>query len=293
MLLLIDSEKLPENYRWRDFVKLHGRDVQQVSERTSADSIEKALSINGQPISLKIQLDEAHQSYSVMVSDNLSDTEQSELIASAQNMLGVNQEIEAFERVFIQHPEIGHTLQTQKGLRVPQSSSFYEALTWAIIGQQINLNAAIALRRKLIQLVGLRQAKGLLCYPEAQHIASMPLEQLLSIGMSNNKAQALITVSQKILSHALPVTEWLNTKPIEEIREQLLAIKGIGPWTVNYTLLRGLGWLDGSLHGDVAVRSKLTNLLGKTDNISEKAARDWLSQFSPWRALVAAHLWEI
>ena len=165
MLLLIDSEKLPENYGWRDFVKFHGRDVQQISKRTSADSIEKALSINGQPIRLKIQLDEAHQNYSVMVSGNLSDTEQSELIASAQNMLGVNQEIEAFEQAFIQHPEIGHTLQTQRGLRVPQSSSFYEALTWAIIGQQINLNAAIALRRKLIQLVGLRQAKGLLCYP--------------------------------------------------------------------------------------------------------------------------------
>lgn len=35
-----------------------------------------------------------------------------------------------------------------------------------------------------------------------------------------------------------------NTLPVEEIREQLMAIRGISPWTVNYALLRGFDWLD-------------------------------------------------
>ncbi len=57
------------------------------------------------------------------------------------------------------------------------------------------------------------------------------------------------------------------------------------------TLLRGLGWLDGSLHGDVAVRGALQALLDVPERIDEKRARTWLEPFSPWRALVAAHLW--
>ena len=79
--------------------------------------------------------------------------------------------------------------------------------------------------------------------------------------------------------------------PIDTLRERLLDIRGIGPWTVNYTLLRGFGWLDGSLHGDVAVRHGMQILLDSPDKISEKAAQQWLAEFSPWRALLAAHLW--
>ena len=77
---------------------------------------------------------------------------------------------------------------------------------------------------------------------------------------------------------------------MQQIEQQLLAIKGIGPWTLNYCLLRGYGWPDGSLHGDVAVRRAI-GLLQKEEKPDAAAARIWLDQFQPWRALVAAHLW--
>jgi DNA-3-methyladenine glycosylase II len=72
---------------------------------------------------------------------------------------------------------------------------------------------------------------------------------------------------------------------------QLLAIKGIGSWTVNYALMRGLGYADCSLHGDVAVRSAIQALLKSEEKISQSAAEQWLAQYTPWRSLVAAHLW--
>src|SRR3546814_5940217 len=83
----------------------------------------------------------------------------------------------------------------------------------------------------------------------------------------------------------------LQAPSIEGLRERLLAIRGIGPWTVNYTLLRGYGWLDGSLHGDVAVRHGIEALLSTPDKLNEKQAQACLEEFSPWRALLAAPLW--
>src|SRR3546814_18227053 len=77
----------------------------------------------------------------------------------------------------------------------------------------------------------------------------------------------------------------LQAPSIEGLRERLLAIRGIGPWTVNYTLLRGYGWLDGSLHGDVAVRHGIEALLSTPDKLNDKQAQAWLEEFSPWRAL--------
>ena len=74
-------------------------------------------------------------------------------------------------------------------------------------------------------------------------------------------------------------------------REMLVGIRGIGPWTINYTLLRGFASVDGSLHGDVAVRRGLQKLLGRSEKIDADEAEAWLARFTPWRALVAAHLW--
>ena len=82
----------------------------------------------------------------------------------------------------------------------------------------------------------------------------------------------------------------LTPELAQTIEDSLLAIKGIGPWTVHYALLRGFGWLDGSLHGDVAVRNALARLLD-LPAVSQNDAEQWLAAFAPWRALVAAHLW--
>ncbi|MEK7779610.1 MAG: AlkA N-terminal domain-containing protein, partial [Pseudomonadota bacterium] len=60
-------------------------------------------------------------------------------------------------------------------------------------------------------------------------------------------------------------------------------------WAI--VLLRGFGWLDASLHDDIAVRRGLQKLLASPNKMSEKQVQQWLEQFSPWRALVAVHLW--
>ena len=125
----------------------------------------------------------------------------------------------------------------------------------------------------------------------AERARDVYAESLRAAGFSATKAQTLITVSAKVLSGELPLDAWQENMPIDTLRERLLDIRGIGPWTVNYTLLRGFGWLDGSLHGDVAVRHGMQILLDSPDKISEKAAQQWLAEFSPWRALLAAHLW--
>jgi len=101
-----------------------------------------------------------------------------------------------------------------------------------------------------------------------------------------------MALGRDVAAGHLPLQAWTTAAAAaEQIREQLLRVGGIGPWTVDYTLLRGYGWLDGSLHGDAAVRRKLQRLLGQTTKLTDAFTRGWLAEFSPWRALLAAHLW--
>ncbi len=213
------------------------------------------------------------------------------LRAQSRRMLGLNQPVAAFEHHFRNHPQLGRLIERNRGLRVPLAATPFEAISWGIIGQQISLDAAIAVRRRFIQTVSRQHAGGLWCYPDAATVAGLSEAPLRSAGLSAAKARSLLEVGQRMAAGSLPLDEWLDDPPVDSIREQLLAIRGIGPWTVNYALLRGYGWLDGSLHGDLGVRRNLQSLLGRQQLVSEAETRQWLAGFAPWRALVAAHLW--
>ena len=206
-------------------------------------------------------------------------------------MLGLTQGIKIFEERYRDHPQLGILIAQQPGLRIPVTATPFEALIWGVTGQQISVSAAVSLRRKLIGATNIRHSCGLLCHPDASQIRALREERLRQAGFSTTKARTLLTLSALVADDELPLDVWVETLPADVMREQLEAVRGIGPWTVNYSLLRGFGWLDGSLHGDAAVRRGLQTLLDAPDRISEEDVKSWLAQFSPWRALVGAHLW--
>lgn len=289
---------LPGDFRPADSLTFFRRDPQEIAERVTAHGLHKALLWRGQPACLSVDFRGA-QAHVRLARDGVcpepgNGAEENALRHMVRRMLGLDQDLDGFMAGFGQHPELASLLAQQRGLRVPATATPFEALAWAITGQQISVAVAVALRRKLIQAGGQVHSSGLFCHPDAASLTSLSFAELREMGFSTAKAQALLSLAEQVAAGELPLDEWaqqLDAERVELIRSRLLAIKGIGPWTVNYALLRGFGWLDGSLHGDVAVRRSLQNLLGKTEKPDEKFTQHWLTQFSPWRALVAAHLW--
>ncbi|WP_350283799.1 3-methyladenine DNA glycosylase 2 [Nitrosomonas sp.] len=284
---------LPTDYQLQDILSFHVRDAQAVAEAVYANHLHKGIIWQGSPACLALRFLSQGAEIELSIDHPLASLEVDELSTLAVRMLGLNQPIDVFEESLGQHPQLGMLINQQAGLRVPVLASPFEALSWAITGQQISVAAAISIRRKFIQQVGLQHSSGLYCYPDAQHVATLHIDDLRRVGFSQSKAQTLLTVSQMIVSGDLVLNYSQKEPPIEQIRQQLLTIRGIGPWTVNYTLLRGYGWLDGSLHGDAAVRRGLQILLKNIEPMEENQTRQWLENFAPWRALVAAHLWKL
>jgi DNA-3-methyladenine glycosylase II len=285
------SLPLPPNYRLLPLIAFHRRDLQQIAERVTERTLMKAMVWRGAPALLAIRFRPGRADACLSFDRAISGDERPAFVAMLERMLGLTQGIDAFETRHRDHPQVGILIAHQSGLRVPVAATPFEALAWAVAAQQISLGAAVSLRRNLILAANIRHSSGLLCHPEAHAVAALKEEVLRQAGFSTIKSRTLLTLAEMAASNALPLDEWTRTLPIEEIVEHLGAIHGIGPWTINYALLRGFGWLDGSLHGDVAVRRGVQTLLGLPDKLSEEQVRIWLAEFSPWRALVAAHLW--
>lgn len=320
---LLHVQTLPPHYRLQELLGFHQRDSEQLAEQLvqqgAQTRLRKGLDWQGQPAWMELCWEGAAadreaplQLHATLYlpqkpqADTSADTS-ARWAGVVRRMLGLAYPPAALEAAHGEHPQLGHLLRAQAGLHVPAAPTAWEALTWAITGQQISVAAAVTLRRRLIRAAGqplesvkdeVPNAQPLWTYPNPTQVPALGEAGLRAAGYSQAKTRALLALAALVDSGALPMEDWafasdagqMTAEQIDAASLHLLAVPGIGPWTVHYTLLRGLGWPDGSLHGDVAVRKALAGLLG-VERVTEAQTRDWLLEFAPWRALVAAHLW--
>ncbi|MGZ8319213.1 MAG: DNA-3-methyladenine glycosylase family protein [Telluria sp.] len=282
------SIDLPEGYRSADVFAFHGRDTEGVAEQVTPGRIRKGVVLDDIPVALDIALAPRRAVVGIAAESDLTARASRMLDEALRNILGLRIDPEPFLKTAANDALLGPVVQRNAGLRIVQSATIFEALTWAIIGQQINLNFAIALRRTFILQAGRPHASGLWCYPEAADVAKLSVEDLTTRKFSRSKAETVLRLAKLVDEGSLSLE---RSDDIEAVSASLLAVKGIGPWTVNYALLRGYGYPDCSLHGDVAIRAAFQRLLGEESKPDMPRTEALLAQYKPHRTMAAAHLW--
>lgn len=282
------SIALPPDYRGADVLAFHARDAEGLAEQVAGERIRKAVLLGGVPVLLDATLTPGAAECRIEADGALDAATLALAHEALKSILALRIDPAPFETFVKGDPAFAPLVARQPGLRIVQSASVFEALTWAIIGQQINLPFAISLRRTFIGQAGRAHSSGLWCYPEAQDVAQLELEALTSRKFSRAKAETLLRVARMVAQGELVLAQ---EEDPARAAAALLAIKGIGPWTVNYTLLRGYGYADCSLEGDVAIRSALGRLLGEAGKPDQGRTQAWLAQYRPHRTMAAAYLW--
>ena len=180
------------------------------------------------------------------------------------------------------------------GLRLIGLPNFFEALSWAIIGQQINLNFAYTLKARLIENYGSTlewENEKYFIFPEPSTIAKLTTAELRVFQFSQRKAEYLIGLAQKLEDGSLSKTA-LSEMTFEEAKAFLIAIRGIGNWTANYVIMKSLRHPDAFPLEDVG----LHNALKKQLNLDQKPSLDQIKELAEswegWRAYATFYLWQ-
>jgi AraC family transcriptional regulator of adaptative response / DNA-3-methyladenine glycosylase II len=210
--------------------------------------------------------------------------------AIAVGLLGLDQDAAAFVRLA---KRLGLTRLTtgRNELRISQTHSVYEGLLWSIIGQQINFAFACLLRRRLVERAGIALGNGLYAPPTPQAVAALTIDDLLPLQFSRSKADYVIATSRLIADGKLDLTA-LRGMSATRAERTLLAIRGLGPWSVNYIMMRALGFPDCVPLGDTGVTSGLLALLKLDERPDIDATKRLMTIFSPYRSLATTHLWQ-
>ncbi|BCP54054.1 hypothetical protein K32_26710 [Kaistia sp. 32K] len=271
----------------------HGRDPLSVSERVEGQGIAKTILVDGRAHRLEIDLSEADRPTDpvarVRVDHDGIPPERVEAIAA--RMLGLASDPLGFEALIASRADRACILGSRSGLRIPLTADIWDAVCWAVIGQQINLTFAAALRRALIERAGpLHAESGMRAHPDPERVAALEVEDLTALRFSRSKASYLIGVARLVSEGALSLED-LAKGTATDAEAALVAVRGIGTWTARYIMLRGFGFPDMAPIGDSGLATALQRLLALPERPDTKLQEASMQAFAPHRSLATAHLW--
>jgi AraC family transcriptional regulator of adaptative response / DNA-3-methyladenine glycosylase II len=271
---------MPMGLRVRDVLAFQGRDGQSVSERVEGTRLQKAFLCEGQASVLSLTFGE--REIAVSLTGAGGSRAMARAHGAALRLLGWHGDPSSFESA---HPDLA---RGREGLRVLLTLDPFEALVWAILGQQVNLAFAYALRRDLIRRVGVPVAEGLIAHPDAARIAALEIADLQALRLSRRKAEYLLHAATEVAAGRLRLDE--PTTATAAARN-LLALRGCGPWTAQYVLMRGLGFRDGVPVGDAGLTLALQRWFGLDTRPDGPETLRLMAPFAPHRSLATFHLW--
>jgi DNA-3-methyladenine glycosylase II len=166
--------------------------------------------------------------------------------------------------------------------RARWSLDSFGSLTRAIVGQQIATRAATAIFGRLQAFIGDRDA--------AATVAAASDAELRAVGLSAAKAASLRDLAARTLDGRLQLDR-LDELSDDEARTQLMAVRGIGPWTADMFLLGQLGRPDVLPAGDLGIRRAVQAAYGLDGVPTEGEVRRLSEAWRPYRSLATAYLY--
>ncbi|MET0789080.1 MAG: AlkA N-terminal domain-containing protein [Cellulomonas sp.] len=202
-----------------------------------------------------------------------------DLAALADTWFGLADDLGTVQESFARDPVLGPLVRARPGLRILGHPDGFEAAVTTVLGQQVSLAAARTFGGRLAAAYGTPGPDGLTVYPSAAALADVdPVELQAVVRITHSRARTLHAVARAC-------ADGLVLAPgATEVRERLLALPGIGPWTADYLALRVLGDRDALPVGDLVLRRALG--VGTPAEVA-RLAEPW----RPWRAFAAVHLW--
>ncbi len=265
-----------------------GRDPASVSETVRGRTIAFAVPAADRPAVVTVEL--GSRQARCQVHPPPPPASMAEVHRRVLRLLGLVIDPRPFERRLARRGELARLIDGRRGLSIPQTASPFDGLIWVIAGQQVSLPVACALRRRLSERLGTPAGEGLILPPSPATVAGVAPGELRSLGFSGRKSEVLAAICRSLAGGELDL-EALARRPATAVERTLLAVRGLGPWSVHYLLMRAYGFVDCVPVGDVALARNLQRFFALAQRPDSRQVPRLMRPFAPYRSLATFHLW--
>jgi DNA-3-methyladenine glycosylase II len=227
-----------------------------------------------------------------LVCENPSPETCMETESALVRILGLNIDMGGFYSLAEADEDLGPLVERFRGVKPTRFLTLFESIANAIVFQQLSLNSAMSILNRLAETYGVPFDCGenaCPVFPEARSLAGLQAGQAKAVGVSANKARALVEAARIIIERNLSVGDF-EKMDNEPAFTELVKFQGIGRWSADYVLLRGLGRLDVFPRGDVGARAGLNRWLRPCNKLSDSELENRMSGWQGYAGLVYFHL---
>lgn len=264
------------------------------TDRWDGETYERVLAVQGKPVLVRVTQSGSASTPRLEVTASarhLPANVKATATTALERLFGVHTDLRPFYRLAAEHRRLDELASRFMGLKPPRFPTVWEGLVNGIACQQFSLTVGILLLNRLAALCGLPFGEGVIrhAFPGPQALARAAPESLRSQGFNTAKTRELIGLGQAITSGQLDL-EALEDFDNREAMARLLELPGVGRWTAEYVLLRGLGRIDVFPGDDVGARNNLARWLRLREPFDYARVMRVTSKWKPYGGLVYFHL---
>lgn len=262
------SIQVPPIFNWEAILGYLGREPKEVMYEVNHSSVRRAFKIAGNIYLCEVNFEDASNSLQITIlntNERISRSVQDTILAFIEEWFDLSTDLRPFYALAKNDHLLNQLIIQFDGLRLVGMPDFYEAITWGILGQQINLGYTYTLKRRFTEAFGEKivyQGRDYWIYPDPKVIAQLPQEDILALRLTQRKAEYLHDISTKISNGEISKQGYQRLKTAESAEKQMVKLRGIGPWTANYVLMRCLRLGDAFPMADIGLLNGIKEIQG-------------------------------
>lgn len=281
--------RTPADFNFAECLVHLGRSSQENLYRLKDGVVTKLLKLNGQLVLLRI----ISVTGALRIEFPLGAPEAEKRMAAAhvEDWFDLTTDLRGFYAMAETDPVLGKVVQQYYGLRVIGVPDLFEALVWAVMGQQINLTFAYTLKKRFVENYGeslVYEDEQYWAFPSAETIAALDVADLRALQLTGRKAEYILGIASAMATGDLEKERLLQEADMERA---LLGIRGIGAWSANYVMMKCLHSQSAFPLADVGLHNALKAQLeiDRKPTLAEisELAKNW----EGWQAYATFYLW--
>jgi len=290
------KKKLPvslvQPFNFEECLRFLNRSPQECLHSLGASYVRKWIRVNGETCLFDLSQPEDHQ---LMLQIHIGNAGmEAALMNYVHEWCDLDRNLSPFLKIAKTDPLLGPLSREYKNLKVIGIPDLFEALCWSVIGQQINLNFAYALKKRMVEQWGKAftfEGTHYYHFPEPDIIASLEPADFQPFQFSVRKAEYIIGIA-RLMTEGKLAKDTLRAQSSEEIIAQLIAIRGIGNWSAQYVLMKCFQRPEAFPLQDAGLHNAIKRLQGqeKKPSLEEivKLAKPWKG----WEGYATFYLWQ-
>jgi DNA-3-methyladenine glycosylase II len=288
-----DFIEIPNDYRFDLNLEFLTRSAKEILHVVEDGHVFKAVSAENGPVIFRLTPLEKNIEIGYLKTAPRK-SERQTVIDYVREWLDLQTDLTPFYAMAAKDPLLKAPAKKFRGYRIVGMPDLFEALCWAIIGQQINLGFAYTLKQRFVEKFGEYidyNGKKLYLFPRPEVVATLRDEQLLPLQFSRQKSKYVQLIAEAFRDNVIS-KEYIRSLPFHEARQKLMAIKGVGNWTANYALMKTFRYPEAFPLEDAGLHNAIKHLKKLPQKPTLEQVKRIFNKYKGWEAYATLYLWK-